>query len=67
MSICEACTVSDQEGCKYYRPASTANRCMYYREDFGGVCDNSYAQRGVDPPKFDDEEEKKEDKTTMGV
>lgn len=51
MSVCTACSVADQHGCKYRRKATNKDCCMYWREDMGGACDNSYAQRGVDQPK----------------
>ena len=55
MSKCGACSITDQEGCKYRRKASNSDRCMYWREDMGGACDNSYAQKGIDQPEVKEE------------
>ena len=51
MSMCMAVTMADQEGCKYRVKASRNDRCMFYREDMEGACDNTWAQRGVDMPE----------------
>ena len=54
MSMCKAYSVADQKGCKYRRPSTYDEECcMYYREPFGGACDNPWAQAGTEMPKFD--------------
>ena len=50
MSECGAFSIADQAGCKYRRPSTLHNRCMYHREDMGNACDNVYAQAGVAMP-----------------
>ena len=51
MSFCRAVDIADQHGCKYREDASSAERCMYYRDGFDGACDCIWAQRGIDKPK----------------
>ena len=56
MNLCESglmahCTArsswKEQTMCKYYRKATTANRCMYYYESLGGHCDCVEAQKNI--------------------
>jgi hypothetical protein len=57
MSFCGAIGVSDQHGCKYREEATNAKHCMYWREDFNGACDCLWAQRGIEKPKEEDNDE----------
>ncbi len=53
MSFCRASTEQDQYGCTYREdsPQSHIKRCMYYRENTNGVCDNMWAQNNLEKPK----------------
>ena len=46
MSRCRAGAVwPDQQKCKYYKKATTRDKCMHYIEALGGHCDCAAAQR----------------------
>jgi len=51
MSFCKAQKIENQEDCTHYIKHSYLNRCMFYRKDIGGACDNQWAQRKEDMPE----------------
>jgi len=51
MSLCRAVEFADQEGCSHHIKASKESRCMFYRGDLNGACDNTWAQKKVDMPE----------------
>ena len=57
MSFCKACTIADQHGCKYREDASDGDCCMYYRAIYDGACDCLWAQKGIDKPKEEEDDE----------
>ena len=57
ISVCIACSIADQHGCKYREEASARECCMYYREDLNSACDNVWAQRGITKPKPEEDDE----------
>ena len=49
-SFCIAKSRESQEDCTHYFKASYDNRCMWYREDIYGACDNWWAQNRKEMP-----------------
>lgn len=52
ISMCSAKEIASQENCTHYWPATRAKRCIFYRDDILGACDNSWAQRKVEMPEY---------------
>jgi hypothetical protein len=58
MSFCRAASIADQAGCKYREDApSGRDSCLFYRETIDGACDSMWAQRGIEKPEPEPENE----------